>query len=88
MRGAKRRALVEVFWRDAAQHFDLKSLNDLPDDYIVKTLGYVLEDGERFFVIAQEILPRSDGYRGVAVIPQEMVVSIRYLAPTVAIPPQ
>lgn len=73
---------VEVFWRDAFQEFDVKDVDRLPDDYVVRTMGYVVDENDRFLVIAQEILPRDDGYRAVSAIPRSLVLQVKTLSDT------
>lgn len=80
MRGAKHRLPVEVFWRDANQQFDVKDLRELPADYVVRTLGYMLDREGHFLVIAQETLPNDDGWRGVSMIPWDIVLAVKSIA--------
>lgn len=59
-----------VVWRDA--HFSLDDDRD-QDDYLVRTVGWVSEDG-RFLRVESERLPDDDGARAVSRIPLGMVV--------------
>ena len=60
-----------VYWRDA--HFSLDDFSETPEDYIVKTVGWVKEEGH-FLRIESERLPRGDGARAVSRVPRENVV--------------
>lgn len=66
---------AEVFWRDAHYEFEVKNLADLRDDYVVRTVGYIVDESPRFLTLAQEVLPGDDGWRGVTRIPVENVLS-------------
>lgn len=70
-----------VTWRDAWFEFDQPDSEETRDDYIVSTVGFVIDDGRLFLRIAQETLPGDDGYRAVTNIPQAMVLSRQLLAP-------
>jgi hypothetical protein len=65
--------VLVVEWRDA--HFDF-DYTKTRDDYIVKTIGFLVSEGPVFLSVAQEILPDGDGYRGVTHIPLECVKTI------------
>ena len=68
--------LVMVTWRDAYFDFDQPGAEDQRPDYLVHTVGFLLNDGAKFISLAQEILPDGDGYRAVTHIPRSIVESI------------
>ena len=65
-----------VVWRDA--HFKMDEPEYWPEDYLVYTAGYVIEE-ELFLRIESERTP--DGPRAITRVPLEMVVSRLPLAP-------
>lgn len=78
-KSVKLKPLVEVTWRDAFNEFDVGKLKDLPADYIVYTVGYLLSQNKRFITLAQETLPGTNGWRNVSRIPVPLVQSVRHL---------
>lgn len=68
--------VLTVEWRDAYFDFDSRSKDRDREDYIVKTVGFLISDGPMFLSLAQEILPEGDGYRAVTHIPWDIVVTI------------
>jgi hypothetical protein len=58
--------LLAVTWRDAWFDFDGNSERD---DYLVRTVGFLVKDGPKFLSLAQEVLPDGDGYRAVTHVP-------------------
>jgi hypothetical protein len=66
---------VIVTWRDAFFEFEQKTAELPREDYLVRTAGFLIHDGDSFISLAQEILPDGDGYRGVTHIPRRMVVA-------------
>jgi hypothetical protein len=62
--------LLAVTWRDAWFDFDGNSERD---DYLVRTVGFLVKDGPRFLSLAQEMLPDGDGFRAVTHIPVAVV---------------
>lgn len=67
--------IEEVQWRDAYFDFEVKSRRPQREDYIVKTVGYILHENELFLTLAQECLPNGDGFRAVTRIPKSMILS-------------
>lgn len=65
--------VVQVIWRDAFHEFDVNALEDMRDEYLVYTTGFLVDDGQTWVTLAQEILPNGDGYRGVSRIPKAIV---------------
>jgi hypothetical protein len=45
----------------------------LRDDYLVRTVGFVMRDDDTWLSIAQEQLPEGDGWRAVTHIPQALI---------------
>lgn len=71
--------LVLCLWHDAFFDFQASDLDDCRDDYVVRTVGYLVNEGPRFLSIAQELLPDEDGFRAVTHIPRSIVESITQL---------
>jgi hypothetical protein len=71
--------LVIVDWRDASFHHDD---TELPDDYLVRTVGWIIAETPTFLTIASERLP--DGHRAVTMVPTSCVMDVSTLeiAPT------
>lgn len=69
--------VVMITWRDA--HSDLESMEY--DDYLVKTVGWLIEDGPKFVGLADELLPHDNGFRGHTRIPIECVVEREVIKP-------
>jgi hypothetical protein len=68
------RELVLVRWHDAWFNFDVGTdLEDVYEDYVVQTVGFVVKDGQRFLSVAQEVLPNGDGFRAVTHIPKNNI---------------
>lgn len=63
--------MVLVIWRDA--WFDTDGTVD-HEDYIVKTVGWVIDEGPVFLTIASEQTP--DGERAVTHVPRAMVQQV------------
>jgi hypothetical protein len=65
--------LVLVTWRDA--FFDFERTSDADDraDYLVRTVGFLLEHGPTFLRLAQEVLPDGDGFRAITHVPTSVV---------------
>jgi hypothetical protein len=73
--------LVQVVWHDAFFDFDQSSPDDCRPDYLVRTVGFLVNEGPRFVSIAQEMLPYDEGFRAVTHIPRSIVESIEALYP-------
>jgi hypothetical protein len=71
--------LVLVTWRDA--FFDFERSAGSPDrtDYLVHTVGFLLERGPRFVRLAQEVLPDGEGFRAVTHVPVTVVERLETL---------
>src|SRR5262249_4878175 len=54
--------LVLVTWRDAFFDLDQTTSADFRADYLVHTVGFLVADGPTFVSLAQERLPRDDGF--------------------------
>ncbi|MEP7060421.1 MAG: hypothetical protein ABI828_06785, partial [Actinomycetota bacterium] len=68
--------LVLCLWHDAFFDFQESDPEDCREDYVVRTVGYLVHEGPRFLSIAQELLPDEDGFRAVTHIPRSIVESI------------
>jgi hypothetical protein len=71
--------LVLCLWHDAFFDFQEADPEDCREDYVVRTVGYLVKEGPRFLSIAQELLPDEDGFRAVTHIPRSIVESITML---------
>jgi hypothetical protein len=71
--------LVLVIWRDAFFDFDQKSAEDFRSDYLVRTVGFLIAEGQTFLSLAQEVLPDDEGYRAVTHIPRAVVERVQTL---------
>ena len=71
--------LVLVTWRDAWFDFEELDPEDARADYLVSTVGFLVQRGPRFVSVAQEVLPDGDGFRAVTHIPLAVVEKISLL---------
>lgn len=71
--------LVEVIWADAwdDSDYDSSAVESLREEYPVRTIGEVVEDGERVLRLANHFRP--DGQVDITSIPQSLVKIIRFL---------
>jgi hypothetical protein len=65
--------LAMVEWHDAWFDLDLENPDDRRQDYLVRTVGFLVSEGPRFVSLAQEILPDGEGLRAVTHIPLPIV---------------
>lgn len=65
--------LVLIEWQDAWFEQETGSLEDAPEEYLVRTVGFLIRTGGRVVSVAQELLPDGDGYRAVTHIPTGMI---------------
>ena len=68
--------LVLVTWHDAWFDFEEADPEDCRPDYLVRTVGFLVNEGPRFLSIAQEILPDGDGFRAVTHIPVSIIEEV------------
>jgi hypothetical protein len=68
--------LAMVEWHDAWFDLDLESLDGCRQDYLVRTVGFLVSEGPRFVSLAQEILPDGEGLRAITHIPLPIVERI------------
>jgi hypothetical protein len=68
--------LAMVEWHDAWFDLDLESLDGCREDYLVRTVGFLVSEGPRFVSLAQEILPDGEGLRAITHIPLPIVERI------------
>jgi hypothetical protein len=68
--------LAMIEWHDAWFDLDLESPDDRRQDYLVRTVGFLVSEGPRFVSLAQEILPDGEGFRAVTHIPLPIVERI------------
>ena len=67
-----------VRWRDAFFDEGQLSREDFRDDFVVRSLGFLVRDDANILSLAQELLPDGE-YRAVTHIPRQLVVSCRRL---------
>ena len=72
-------ALVE--WQDAWFDVDQLTVEDRRPDYLVRTVGFLIDDGPRVVSLAQELLPDGEGFRAVTHIPAAVVERIVRIGP-------
>ena len=68
--------LAMVEWHDAWFDLDLESPDGCRQDYLVRTVGFLVSEGPRFVSLAQEILPDGEGLRAITHIPLPIVERI------------
>jgi hypothetical protein len=68
--------LAMVEWHDAWFDLDLESPDVCRQDYLVRTVGFLVSEGPRFVSLAQEILPDGEGLRAITHIPLPIVERI------------
>jgi hypothetical protein len=68
--------LAMVEWHDAWFDLDLESPEGCRQDYLVRTVGFLVSEGPRFVSLAQEILPDGEGLRAITHIPLPIVERI------------
>ena len=72
-------ALVE--WQDAWFDHDQLTIDERRTDYLVRTIGFLIDEGPRVVSVAQELLPDGEGFRAVTHIPVAVIERIVRLAP-------
>ena len=82
VRAGPEHPLVLVTWRDAFFDFERAPDDDDRPDYLVRTVGFLLERGPRFVRLAQELLPDGDGFRAVTHVPVSVVERVDHLLAT------
>jgi hypothetical protein len=78
-------ALVVVEWHDAWFDEAQSTPDDFRDDYLVRTVGFLIADGPSVVTVAHEVLPDGDGFRAVTHIPLAIVERIHRLSPLEAL---
>ena len=71
-------ALVE--WHDAWFDHDQLTIEDRRSDYLVRTVGFLIDEGTEVVSVAQELLPDGEGFRAVTHIPVPVIRCIVRLA--------
>src|SRR5262245_28751998 len=72
-------ALVE--WQDAWFDHDQVTVGDRRPDYLVRTVGFLIDEGPGVVSIAQELLPDGEGFRAVTHIPAAVIQRIVRIGP-------
>jgi hypothetical protein len=70
--------LVLVTWRDAWFDFE-RDPSGWRDEYLVKTVGFLVREEPGVVSLAQELLPGRDGFRAITHIPRGVIESITTL---------
>lgn len=73
-------ALVE--WHDAWFDHDQLTTEDRRADYLVRTVGFLIDEGPRVISVAHELLPDGEGFRAVTHVPVAVVERIVPIGPT------
>lgn len=75
--------LAVIHWRDAHFAFDDPTV---PDEFLVRTVGWILGESEHFLTVASEEVP-DGGHRAISHIPLESILDVvsLELAPSVAL---
>lgn len=71
---------VTVTWDDAYAVLNAEGAED--DSYVITTIGWLVRATEASLFVANERLPREQGYRGYTRIPRAVVVSVKQLSRT------
>ena len=73
--------LAMVEWQDAWFDLDQRSVEDRRPDYVVRTVGFLIDEGPTVVSLAQELLPEGEGFRAVTHIPAAVVERIVLIEP-------
>jgi hypothetical protein len=79
--GAGLYPLAMVEWHDAWFDLDQLAIEDRLADYLVRTVGFLIEEGPGVLSLAQELLPDGEGFRAVTHIPAAVVERIVRIGP-------
>ena len=74
--------LAMVEWHDAWFDHDQLTSEDRRADYLVRTVGFLIDQGPRVVSVAQELLPDGEGFRAVTHIPVAVVDRIVRIGPS------
>jgi hypothetical protein len=72
-------ALVE--WHDAWFDHEQLAIEERRADYIVRTVGFLIDRSPKIVSVAQELLPDGEGFRAVTHIPAAVVERIVRIGP-------
>jgi hypothetical protein len=67
-------SIVQVTWRDA--FFEHEEPSERRTDYVVRTVGFLLEQTTGFITVAAEQLPDGDGWRALTHVPMSSVLAV------------
>jgi len=73
--------MVVVEWQDAWFDPDQSDDDGFRTDYLVRTMGFLIDEGPQVITVAHEVLPDGDGFRAVTHIPVPIVRRIHRLWP-------
>jgi hypothetical protein len=65
--------LAMVEWHDAWFDLDQLAIEDRRTDYLVRTVGFLIDEGPGVLSLAQELLPDGEGFRAVTHIPAAVI---------------
>jgi hypothetical protein len=74
-------AMVLVEWHDAWFDQDQTDADEFRSDYLVRTVGFLIDEGPHVVTVAHEVLPDGDGFRAVTHIPVAIIERIQRLLP-------
>lgn len=73
--------LAMVEWQDAWFDLDQHSVDDRRVDYLVRTVGFLIDERPSVVSLAQELLPDGEGFRAVTHIPTAVIERIVRIGP-------
>ena len=73
--------MVMVEWQDAWFDQDQTDEDEFRTDYLVRTMGFLIDEGPHVVTVAHEVLPEGDGFRAVTHIPVPIIRRIHHLWP-------
>jgi hypothetical protein len=73
--------MVLVEWHDAWFDQDQTDVEEFRSDYLVRTVGFLINEGPHVVTVAHEVLPDGDGFRAVTHIPVAIIERIQRLLP-------
>ena len=71
--------ILEIIWRDAFGGSNWKSIGDIPTEYIIHTIGYLLWENKHYIGTACNLVPERDVVSDTNAIPKKTIISMRYL---------
>ena len=72
---------IAILWRDSNQELYQRSVDDLLEVEVIKTIGWLIQEDEDSIVIARDLLNDNKDCRGMITIPKENILHKNYLKP-------